>query len=80
LEDLIDRWQKESVRRLEQALRNVSGHLRVRDIRAAAVVLYAALEAVIHRITISRVAVDQNRLVGELTDMFARYLLNDGEE
>jgi AcrR family transcriptional regulator len=80
LEELIDRWQRESVRRLEHALRSVSGHLRVRDIQAAAVVLYAALEAIIHRITISRIAVDQNRLVRELTDMFARYLLDDGEE
>jgi AcrR family transcriptional regulator len=80
LEGLIDRWQQESVRRLEQALKAISMHLRIRDIQAAAVVLYAALEAIIHRITISRVAVDQDRLVREVADMFARYLLNEGED
>jgi AcrR family transcriptional regulator len=80
LEVLIDRWQQESVRRLERALRNAAGHLRIRDIQAAAVVLHATLEAVIQRITLSRVAVEEGRLVRESADMFARYLVNDREE
>lgn len=80
LEELIGRWQQESVRRLERALRSASAHLRIRDTRAAAVVLHATMEAVIQRITLSRVAVEEQRLVGETADMFARYLLKDREE
>jgi AcrR family transcriptional regulator len=75
LQLLIDRWQQESVRRLEEALQNASEHLVIQDIRAAAVLLHAALEAIIQRITLFQVAVDQDRLVKELADMFARYLL-----
>jgi hypothetical protein len=48
--------------------------------QAAAVVLHATLEAIIQRITLSHIAVEEERLVRELADMFARYLLSDGEE
>ena len=75
LQVLIDRWQRESVGRIEEALRSASAPLRIRDTQAAAVLLHAALEAIIQRITLYRVAVDQDRLVKELADMFARYLL-----
>ena len=77
LEALIDRWQQESVRRIERSLQAASTHLRIRDARAAAILLYASLEAIIQRITLHRVAVDEGRLVEELADMFARYLLSD---
>ena len=75
LQVLIDRWQQESVGRIEEALRGASAPLRIRDTQAAAVLLHAALEAIIQRITLYRVTVDQDRLVKELADMFARYLL-----
>ena len=74
LQVLIDRWQQESVRRIEEALRSASAALRIRDTQAAAVLLHAALEAIIQRITLYRVAVDRDRLVRETADMFARYL------
>lgn len=80
MEMLIERWQQESVRRIERALQSASSHLRTRDTQAAAVLLHATLEAVIQRITLYRVAVDQGQLVEELADMFTRYLLNNRKE
>jgi len=80
MEALIDRWQQESIRRIERVLRSASGQLRIRDTQAAAVLLHASLEAVIQRITLYRLAVQEERLVEELADMFTRYLLINGED
>jgi uridine phosphorylase len=73
-EALIQRWEQEAVRRLEQDLRSLSGLLRVSDLRTAAVLLQGTLQAMIQRTTVSRTAVKQERLVRELADMFHRYL------
>lgn len=79
LQRLIESWQQESVRRIEASLQTASEHLRVRDIKTAAVLLHATLEAVIQRLTLHRVDVEERQLVKELADMFCRYLLNGGK-
>lgn len=76
-EALIERWEREAARRLEDTLRSASEHLRVRDLRTAAVLLQGTLEAMIQRLTVHRAAVDGERLVKELADMFHRYLFPD---
>jgi AcrR family transcriptional regulator len=77
LEELIDRWQQRAVRQLESVLQSAAGSLRVRNTKAAAVLLHASLEAVIQRLTLYRADVEQAELVAELADMFCRYLLID---
>jgi len=76
---LVERWQRESVRRLEISLNSAAGRLRVRDTKTAAVLLHAVLEAAIQRLTLYRVEVQEERLMEELGDMFSRYLLSGGD-
>lgn len=79
VEVLIDRWQEEAVERIYQSFASVEPYLRIRDKKAAAVLLHAVVEAVIHRLTLYKVDIGEERLLAELTDMFCRYLLIDRE-
>ncbi len=52
-------------------------HIRVKDIEAAAVLLYRVVDEIIHRIRIMGTDIDNTRMLGELEDMVCRYLLPD---
>ncbi len=52
--------------------------IRVKDIEAAAVLLYRVSEEIIHRIRIIGTDIGDGRLLGELEDMVCRYLLVEG--
>lgn len=80
LEDMIHRWQQESVRRIEGSLQDAARFLRIRNTRAAAILMNTTIEATVQRLTLYRAEIEEKQLVEELADMFCRYLLVDGEK
>jgi len=50
-------------------------HIRVKDVEAAAVMLYRVGDEIIHRIRIMGTEIDKERILAELEDMICRYLL-----
>ena len=59
---------------LLDSLRAYDGKLRVTDLEAATVVIMNAVESVVHMIKIDTPAIEESRLVGELSEMISRYL------
>ncbi len=60
---------------LKDFLQGLHGMFRVGDLEAAAELVYLAVEETAHRAVIHESGVGEERLVAELTDMLARYLL-----
>ncbi|PKL38446.1 MAG: hypothetical protein CVV44_11205 [Spirochaetae bacterium HGW-Spirochaetae-1] len=75
----INREEEQKVITAMTSLLNAySGHVRVKDVEAAAFLLYRVSEEIIHRIRILGTDFDNRRLITELEDMICRYLLEEG--
>ena len=50
--------------------------IRIKDLEAAAVLIYETLEAAVHRIKLYGLGIKEERVVDELSDMLYRYLFD----
>jgi AcrR family transcriptional regulator len=60
--------------RLVSLFKSMGDKTRIRDVEAAAAVVYCAFEEVVHSMTIFKSKVTEERLINELSDMISRYL------
>jgi AcrR family transcriptional regulator len=60
--------------RLASLFKSMGDKIRIRDVEAAAAVVYCAFEEVVHSIKIFEPKVAEERLINELSDMISRYL------
>jgi AcrR family transcriptional regulator len=63
--------------RLEELFRSMAPMVRPYDLKAAAQAVNFSLEALAHQIVIFKSDIEEERLVGEMSDMLARYLFWD---
>ncbi len=75
IEDINREEERKVVITMTSLLNTYREHIRVKDIEAAALLLYRVSEEIIHRIRIMGTDIDNNRILAELEDMVCRYLL-----
>lgn len=68
---------RESIEISKIMLNKWRGNLRVNDIEATAVIVQKSIEEIIHTIIFSKIEVNDERLINELTDMLYRYLFKN---
>jgi AcrR family transcriptional regulator len=78
IEDINREEERKVVVFMTSLLNAYREHIRVKDIEAAALLLYRVSEEIIHRIRIMGADIDNKRILAELEDMVCRYLLTDG--
>jgi AcrR family transcriptional regulator len=77
IKSAVDRMQEESVGAILKLMEVLSGRVRVRDREAAAFLVYVAVDALALRVMLAETPFDPDRLTLELTDLIARYILNE---
>lgn len=73
----VDSMLQEGVRAILGLMDTLSDRLRVRDREAAAFIIYATVDAFAARVMLAESPIDAKRLTTQLTDLIARYLLED---
>jgi AcrR family transcriptional regulator len=63
--------------RIKQLFRSMAPMVRPYDLKAAAQAVQLSLEALAHQIVIFKSDIEEERLIGEMSDMLARYLFWD---
>lgn len=74
VEAFFDREDEKMISRIESFFDLFEKDLRVKDRKAAALVIHEAMEEVIHSIKIFGAKIPERRLLKELEDMISRYL------
>lgn len=75
IEEINREEERKVIATMTALLDSYRDHVRVKDIEAAAVLLYRVSEEIIHRIRITGAELDDTRMLAELEDMICRYLL-----
>jgi AcrR family transcriptional regulator len=75
VEEINREEERKVIRAMIALLSGYREHVRVKDIEAAAELLYRASEEIIHRIRTIGTDIESGRLLAELEDMVCRYLL-----
>lgn len=75
IKSAMDAMLEEGVRAILGLFESLSDSIRVRDREAAAFVIYASVDALAARVMLAESPIDTARLIEELTDLIARYLL-----
>ncbi len=78
IEDINREEERKVIASMTSLLKNYKEHVRIKDIEAAAVLLYRVSDEIIHRIRIMGSDIESERLLTELEDMVCRYLLVTG--
>lgn len=76
VEAFFDQEDEKMTSRIESFFDLFEEQLRVKDKKAAAMVIHEAMEEVIHSIKIFGAKIPERRLLKELEDMISRYLFN----
>jgi len=74
VETFFDREDEKMISRIESFFNLFEKELRIKDKKAAALVIHEAMEEVIHSIKIFGAKIPERRLLKELEDMISRYL------
>jgi AcrR family transcriptional regulator len=74
VESFFEKEDERLIQYMESLFSAFKEEIRVKDTRAAALVIHMAIEEVIHSIKIFGAKIDEKRLLKELGDMISRYL------
>ncbi len=75
IEEINREEERKVIASMTSLLDNYRDHVRVKDIEAAALLLYRVSEEIIHRIRFMGSEIDGARILAELEEMVCRYLL-----
>jgi AcrR family transcriptional regulator len=75
IEEINREEEQKVIKSMTSLLNTYRDHIRVKDVEAAAVMLYRIGDEIIHRIRIMGMEIDKERILAELEDMICRYLL-----
>jgi AcrR family transcriptional regulator len=75
IEDINREEEQKVIESMTSLLNAYRDHIRVKDVEAAAVMLYRVVDEIIHRLRIMGTDIDNERMLAELEDMVCRYLL-----
>lgn len=74
IKKVIDEQELLVLEYTRQSLKIWQDQIKTTDLEAAAFVVYSAIEKVVHALTFSDVAIEEERLVNELVNMILKYL------
>lgn len=75
--DMVYTNEKRNIRILTDILKDRRNELRVRDIEAAAFVLYSAVEDMMHRLLVGHGQIEEEKILKELARMCHRYVFEE---
>jgi hypothetical protein len=73
---IMNEQEKKEIGIVIDLLTRFKDKIRIKDLEAAATLIYYSVENIAHNVKFNRIKVSENRIINEFTDMLIRYLLD----